>query len=151
LGRAGATFSGAAGATGVALSTVAGVTTGAGGGAATGGAVAKATPALGRAALAGALPPSLRDSQKVKSEAAAAEAIDHARTKRLPLRLTARKSAASTTLRSAERYGGGAERGALSDVMGANVTGCCGMILGAGVRSGCSGDKSKLIVAAGRS
>jgi hypothetical protein len=119
-----------------------------------------ATPAAGRDAVAGAPAPSVRESQKVRSEAAAAEARDQASTIRLPVRLTARKSAARTTLRSAERCAGGAERGALSEVVGAKVTGCCAMILGAGPRaggsgggtgSGCSGDKSKLMVAAGRS
>src|SRR5687768_18577321 len=102
LGRGGIRFSSAAdatGSTGVALSTGAGTMTGAGGGGAWLVAVTSGTPAAGRAVLAGARVPSLRDSQKVSSEAAAAEAIDHASTMRLPLRLMARKSAAATTLR----------------------------------------------------
>lgn len=156
LGVATALASGAGLAAGAGLGAEVGVVDGVGSeitgsalGATGAGGAANVTPAAGaRAAVERASTALLRDSQKVSREAAAAEARDQASTRRLLERLTARKSAAATTLRSAPRYAG-AERGALSAVVGESECGA-GTEGGGGARSGCSGDKSKLMVAAGR-
>jgi hypothetical protein len=91
----------------------------------------------------------LRASARVKSEAAAADASDDSTINRLEERWTCRKSLAATTLKSMLR-GPCARRWVLSVVVGASVCGGVGGALRV-VRSGCTGERSKLIVAAGRS
>jgi hypothetical protein len=118
-------------------------TAGADGAAATG---AAATGASTGAAALGAGP---RARMKVSSDAAAAEASDEIHTRRFEERCTCRKSAAATTLKSAPR-GRGGRRWPLSVVVGASVEGGAGA-LGPAERIGFSGDRSKLMVAAGRS
>lgn len=89
-----------------------------------------------------------RDRANVTSDAAAAEANDEINTRRLDERCTWRKSLAATTLKSALR-GAGGRRWALSVVVGASV--CGAGAEGGAERRGCTGERSKLMVAAGRS